>query len=71
MSRNGNGYDNAMMELFRASLKKELAQRQGLQMQSEALRAIFEHIEVFCNLRVRGHASLGCQSPVNSEMMRN
>lgn len=70
MSRKGNCYDNAMMESFWATLKKELVHRRRFQTRAEAYRAIFEYIEVFYN-RVRLHSSLGYQSPVDFETMRN
>ena len=70
MSRKGNCYDNAMMESFWATLKKELVHRCRFQTRAEAYRAIFEYIEVFYN-RVRLHSSLGYQSPVDFETMKN
>lgn len=70
MSRKGNCYDNAMMESFWASLKKELIHRRRFSTRAEAYRAIFEYIEVFYN-RVRLHSSLGYRSPVDFETMRN
>ena len=70
MSRKGNCYDNAMMESFWATLKKELVHRYRFQTRTEAYRAIFEYIEVFYN-RQRLHSSLGYQSPVDFETMSN
>lgn len=70
MSRKGNCYDNAMMESFWASLKKELIHRRRFSTRAEAYRAIFEYIEVFYN-RVRLHSSLGYQSPVDFETISN
>jgi len=70
MSRKGNCYDNAMMESFWATLKKELVHRRRFLTRAEAYRAIFEYIEVFYN-RQRLHSSLGYQSPVDFETMRN
>lgn len=70
MSRAGNCYDNAMMESFWASLKRELVHRVRFKTRTEAYRMIFEYIEVFYN-RERLHSSLGYQSPVDFETMRN
>jgi transposase InsO family protein len=70
MSRSGNCYDNAMMESFWATLKRELVHRHRFATRSEAHRAIFEYIEVFYN-RERLHSSLGYQSPVDFETMKN
>ena len=70
MSRAGNCYDNAMMESFWASLKRELVHRVRFRNRAEAYRMIFEYIEVFYN-RERLHSSLGYQSPVDFETMKN
>jgi transposase InsO family protein len=70
MSRSGNCYDNAMMESFWATLKRELVHRCRFATRAEAHRAIFEYIEVFHN-RERLHSSLGYQSPVDFETMKN
>jgi len=70
MSRSGNCYDNAMMESFWATLKRELVDRRNFTTRVEACRAIFEYIEVFYN-RERLHSSLGYKSPVDFETMRN
>jgi len=50
--------DNAPMERFFASLKKELACGTDIAMRAEARAAIFEYIEVFYNI-LRRHSSLG------------
>lgn len=47
MSRKGNCYDNAVMESFFASLKKELVHQADYQTRSEARHSLFEYIEVF------------------------
>ncbi len=70
MSRAGNCYDNALMESFWATLKRELVHRHRFATRADAYRAIFEYIEVFYN-RERLHSSLGYQSPVDFETMRN
>ena len=62
MSRKANCWDNAPMESFFASLKKELCHRADYRNREEARRDIFEYIEVFYN-RIRRHSSLGYVSP--------
>jgi putative transposase len=62
MSRKADCWDNAPMESFFASLKKELCHRVEYQTHAEAKRDIFEYIETFYN-RIRRHSSLGYVSP--------
>ncbi|MCB9857422.1 MAG: IS3 family transposase [Phycisphaerales bacterium] len=59
MSRKGEVYDNAVIESFYATLKRELVKGSQYATRDEARRAIFEWIEVFYN-RQRLHSSLGC-----------
>ncbi len=66
MSRRGNCWDNAPMESFFASLKKELVHHEDYQTRGEARASVFEYIEVFYN-RVRRHSSLGYLAPVEYE----
>jgi putative transposase len=63
MSRRANCWDNAPMESFFASLKKELVHDEDYQTRTEARASVFEYIEVFYN-RVRRHSALGYLSPV-------
>jgi putative transposase len=70
MSRKGNCYDNAAMESFWSSLKRELVHRVGFATRAEACAAIFEWIEIFYN-RERLHSALGYQSPVDFETQLN
>ena len=65
-SRKGNCWDNAPMESFFASLKKELVYRESFATRSAAERAIFEYVEVFPN-RVRLHSKLGYVAPASFE----
>jgi putative transposase len=67
MSRKGNCYDNAFAESFFHSLKVELVHQREFETREEAMRAIFEYIEVWYN-RERLHSSLGYQSPVQYEL---
>jgi putative transposase len=62
MSRKANCWDNAPVESFFASLKKELCHRVEYGNRDEARRDIFEYIEAFYN-RIRRHSSLGYVSP--------
>ena len=66
MSRRGNCWDNAPMESFFASLKKELVHHENYATRAEARASIFEDIETFYN-RVRRHSSLGYVAPAEFE----
>ena len=66
MSRKGNCWDNAPMESFFATLKKELIHQERYATRAEARRSVFEYIEVFYN-RKRRHSALGYVSPQQFE----
>jgi transposase InsO family protein len=66
MSRPGNCYDNAPMESFFASLKKELVHHEDYPTIEAAKTSLFEYIEVFYN-RIRRHSSLGYVAPAEFE----
>lgn len=66
MGRTGNCYDNAAMESFFATLKKECAHRHQFQNRQQARRAVFEYLECFYN-PMRLHSTLGYTSPRNFE----
>jgi len=66
MSGVGQCWDNAPMESFFASLKKELVHHEDYQTRAEARASIFEYIETFYNPK-RRHSSLGYLSPVEYE----
>jgi putative transposase len=66
MSRPANCWDNAPMESFFATLKKELVHDEDYATREEARASLFEYIEVFYN-RVRRHSSLGYRSPAEYE----
>ena len=66
MSRRADCWDNAPMESFFASLKKELIHDADFATREEAQAAIFEYIEVFYNGQ-RRHSSLGYVSPAEYE----
>jgi len=66
MSRKGNCYDNAPVESFFASLKRELVHRASFATRHEARSAVFAWIETWYN-RKRRHSSLGYISPEQFE----
>lgn len=68
MSRKGNCWDNAPMESFFATLKKELIHHERYETRQAVRRSLFEYIEVFYN-RVRKHSALGYQSPAQFEQV--
>lgn len=65
MSRTGECWDNAPMESFWATLKRECASRM-FETRSQAQAAIFEYVMVFYN-RTRRHSRLGYLSPAAFE----
>ena len=67
MSRKGNCWDNAMMESFFATLKKERIHQERYKTREEAISSIFDYIEQFYN-RVRRHSALGYISPEEHEL---
>lgn len=66
MSRKGNCWDNAPMESFFATLKKELVHHERYGTRQEARQSLFEYIETFYN-RIRRHSTLGYVSPEQFE----
>ena len=66
MSRTGNGWDNACVESFFGTLKRELIHHRQYHSREEAKQEIFEYLEVFYN-RQRRHSTLGYQSPAEFE----
>jgi putative transposase len=65
MSRRGDCLDNAPMESFFASLKKERVHHTRFRTRAEARAAVFEHVEVFYN-RQRLHSALGYRTPAEA-----
>ena len=63
MSRKGNCYDNACMESFFSTLKKDIIYGKKFKTREEAKQLIVEYIETFYNCR-RLHSSLGNMSPI-------
>jgi putative transposase len=70
MSRKGNCWDNAVMERFFGTLKRECAAQMHFATHQEARTALFEYIEAYYN-RVRKHSTLGYLSPVQFELATN
>jgi len=66
MSRKGNCWDNAMMESFFATLKKERIHLKDYATRAAARASVFDYIERFYN-RVRRHSALGYLSPEQFE----
>ena len=66
MSRCGNCWDNAVVESFFHTLKKEHVHHQHHRTREAARQDIFEWIDVFDN-RVRRHSTLGYRSPAEFE----
>jgi len=66
MSGKGDCWDNAPVESFFSTMKRELVHRQSYQTRTEAQTSIFEYIEVFYN-RQRLHSALGYRSPAEYE----
>ena len=65
-SKRGCPYDNAVMESFHATLKKEEVNRQRYRDYSVASLRIFDYIEGWYN-RTRLHSSIGYRTPVQFE----
>ncbi len=66
MSGQGNCFDNACVESFFATLKRERVYRRRYQSRSDARADLFDYIEVFYN-RQRRHSLLGQRSPAEYE----
>jgi putative transposase len=70
MSRRADCWDNAPVESFFASLKRELVHDERYTTREQAKASIFEYVEAFYN-RVRLHSSLGFLSPEEFERSHN
>ena len=70
MSRKGNCYDNAAMEAFWSTLKREALAESAEWTKDRLRRELFEFIEADYN-RSRLHSSLGYQPPVEFEQQNN
>lgn len=65
-SRKGNPYDNALVESFYRTIKRELIQDSHFETPEQAQKEIFKYIELYYNTR-RIHSSLGYLSPLEYE----
>lgn len=66
MSRKGNPYDNACIESFHATIKKDLIYRRRFKGREEAIKAVNYYISSFYNER-RKHSTLEYLSPNEME----
>jgi putative transposase len=66
MSRRGNCFDNATIESFNSTIKKEKIKGKIYKTRNEARAEVFEYIETFYNSR-RRHSHLGFISPMEFE----
>ncbi len=64
MSRKGNCYDNAFVESFFSSLKKEWIYRQNPKTEQDMRSCVFNYIETWYNKK-RRHSSLDYLSPLD------
>jgi putative transposase len=69
MSRKGNCWDNAPMESFFSTLKRELMAEMKFKAIDDARAALFEYIEIFYNSQ-RLHSALGYVPPAEYEQLR-
>ena len=63
MSRKGNPYDNAVMESFYRTLKRELVKGSNYDNPEQARLDIFKYIECYYNTK-RMHSTLNYMSPL-------
>ena len=66
MSRRGICWDNACVESFFDTLRRELIHHRQYRTRDEATQDNFEYIEVFYN-RLSRHSTLGYDSPAEFE----
>jgi len=66
MSGKGSCYDNAVLESFFSTLKKELIFRERYTNIDELRVSLFEYIEIFYNRRCM-HSTLGYKTPIEFE----
>ena len=70
LSRKGNCWDNAVVESFFATLKRELLEDKPYATRDDAQLSIFEYIEGWYNPK-RLHSTLGYVSPIEFEAKHN
>ena len=70
MSKKGDCYDNAMMESFFSTLKRELIYSYPpFESRGEAKSSIFYYIEIFYN-KIRKHSGIGYMAPEKFEKLK-
>lgn len=69
-SRKGNPYDNAVMESFYRTIKRELIQDAKYENPEQAQKDIFKYIEMYYNTK-RIHSALGYISPAQFEELNS
>jgi len=70
MSRKGNCWDNAPVERFFSSLKREWTGDRWYRTRQEAIADVREYVAVYYNSK-RLHSTLGCMTPMNYEKHLN
>ena len=68
MSRKGNCYDNACIESFHSTLKKELVYQTKFKTRKQAMSELYAYIEFDYN-RLRAHSTLGYESAHHFEQI--
>ena len=68
MSRKGNCYDNACIESFHSTLKKELVYQTKFKTRKQAMRELYTYIEFDYN-RLRLHSTLGYETTHHFEQI--
>jgi putative transposase len=69
-SRAGNCWDNALMESFYKTLKRELLNDAGFKTKDEARHALVSYIELYYN-GIRKHSALGYLAPREYEELNS
>jgi putative transposase len=67
MSRKGDCWDNAPMESFYATLKRELVEERDYLTREQARADVFQYLEGFYNRR-RLHSALGYRTPEQADL---
>jgi putative transposase len=65
-----SAYDNALMESFYRTIKRELIQDAQFETPEQAQQEIFKYIELYYNIK-RMHSSLGYLSPAQFEKLNS
>ncbi len=68
MDKKGDCFDNAVVESFFSTLKRELLLDHVFHTRQEGRSQVFEYLEVFYN-RQRRHSTLGYKTPLEFEQL--